>query len=155
MAAELNVTIRLMARPDRAVWAEMRAALWPEDDAGAHAAEIDEIFARDGVWAFVAEAGTDGAVGFAELAIRPYANGCDSRPIPFLEGIWVDPRFRRRGIGGLLIKQTETFLTARGFTELGSDTEIENRASQAAHQYWGFHETERVVYFRKRLTRAC
>lgn len=155
MAAELNVTIREMARSDRAIWAEMRAALWPEDDSAALAAEIDEIFARDGVWGFVAEAGADGAIGFAEVAIRPYANGCDSRPVAFLEGIWVDPRFRRRGVGGRLVEYAETFLTARGFTELGSDTQIENHLSKAAHQHWGFHETERVVYFRKRMTRTC
>jgi aminoglycoside 6'-N-acetyltransferase I len=133
----------------------MRAALWPEDDDRTHVAEIDEMFARDGVWGFVAETGANGAVGFAEVAIRPYANGCDSRPVAFLEGIWVDPQFRRRGIGGRLVEQAETFLAARGFTELGSDTQIENHASQTAHQSWGFHETERVVYFRKRLTRVC
>ncbi len=35
---------------------------------------------------------------------------------------------------------------------MGSDTEIENGASQAAHSAWGFCETERVVYFRKLLS---
>ncbi|HVH79979.1 MAG TPA: GNAT family N-acetyltransferase [Stellaceae bacterium] len=140
-----------MARPDRAVWAEMRAALRPEDDARVHAAEIDEMLARDGVWGFVAEAGADGAVGFAEVAIRPYANGCDSRPVPFLEGIWVRPAFRRRGIGKRLVEHVEAFLLAQGHVEIGSDTQLDNRTSQAAHRGWGFGETERVVYFRKRL----
>ncbi len=131
----------------------MRATLWPEDDLRAHAAEIDELFKGDGVWTFIAETAEGEPLGFAELAIRPYANGCDSRPIPFLEGIWVNPAVRRRGVGARLIAHVETFLTARGFNELGSDTPIENDRSQAAHRRWGFEETERVVYFRKRLTR--
>jgi aminoglycoside 6'-N-acetyltransferase I len=45
----------------------------------------------------------------------------------------------------------EEFVAARGFTEIGSDTDIANRESHAAHRSWGFVETERVVYFRKVL----
>jgi aminoglycoside 6'-N-acetyltransferase I len=94
----------------------------------------------------------DGEIaGFAEVAIRKYANGCDTRPVAFLEGIWVKPELRRRGIGASLIGHAETFLASRGFRELGSDTYIDNRASQDAHRAWGFSETERVVYFRKIL----
>jgi aminoglycoside 6'-N-acetyltransferase I len=88
------------------------------------------------------------------LALRKYANGCDSRPVPFLEGIWVDAAFRRRGIGARLIEHIEAFVAARGFREVGSDTPLDNRASQAAHRAWGFCETERVVYFRKLLSAA-
>jgi len=40
---------------------------------------------------------------------------------------------------------------ARGFAEIGSDADIANSASHAAHRGWGFVETERVVYFRKVL----
>jgi len=135
----MKLTIREMRAPDRAVWADMRAALWPG------------ILGSEHTWGFIAETGDGVAVGFAEIAIRPYANGCDSQPVPFLEGIWVTAELRRRGIGAGLMKRIEAFLTARGFCELGSDTQIDNRASQAAHLGWKFSETERVVYFRKNL----
>jgi aminoglycoside 6'-N-acetyltransferase I len=147
----MNLSVREFGPADRSAWAEMRGALWPESDLPTHAAEIDDMFDSTGVWGFIAE--IDGApVGFAEIAIRPYANGCDSRPVPFLEGIWVKAPFRRQGIGAHLISHIEAFLTARGFHEIGSDTELENLASQRAHSGWGFSETERVVYFRKLLT---
>ena len=42
-------------------------------------------------------------------------------------------------------------LAEKGFREIGSDTPLDNRASQDAHRGWGFAETERVVYFRKGL----
>jgi len=71
----------------------------------------------------------------------------------FLEGIWVRPKFRRQGIGARLIRHIEAFLVSQGFRELGSDTQIDNLESQIAHRAWGFSETERVVYFRKDLTR--
>jgi aminoglycoside 6'-N-acetyltransferase I len=90
-------------------------------------------------------------LGFAEVALRPYANGCDSQPVAFLEGIWVAEPERGRGVGAALIRHIEAFLLARGYRELGSDTPLTNLTSQNAHRRWGFTETERVLYFRKLL----
>ena len=129
----------------------MRASLWPEEGAAAHARSIDALLARDNAWSFIAETADGAALGFAEVAIRPYANGCDSAPVAFLEGIWVTDTARRDGIGRRLVAHIEDFLLARGFRELGSDTPLDNLASQDAHRGWGFAETERVVYFRKTL----
>lgn len=149
----MNIVVRQMRTGDRAVWAQMRAALWPQENGPAHAEEIDRILAAADAWAVIAVAEA-AAAGFAEIAIRSAANGCESAPVAFLEGIWVEPQFRRRGIGARLIAHAEAFVAARGFRELGSDTPIDNTASQAAHLAWGFSETERVVYFRKLLQPA-
>ncbi len=147
----MDFIVRSLHAGDRAVWAEMRAALWPDESALAHAKAIDELLAGADAWGFIAESAAGAAAGFAEVAVRKYANGCDSQPVAFLEGVWVKPQFRRRGVGAKLIAHAETFVAARGFRELGSDTQIDNDASQAAHLAWGFSETERVVYFRKIL----
>jgi aminoglycoside 6'-N-acetyltransferase I len=147
----MTVTVRKMLATDRASWTEMRAALWPEATLAVHARDVDEMLARPDAWGFVAETSDGAPAGFAELAIRPYANGCDSRPVAFLEGIWVKAELRRRGIGARLIAHIGAFLTERGFHQIGSDAPIDNVASQAAHLGWGFCETERVVYFRKSL----
>jgi aminoglycoside 6'-N-acetyltransferase I len=140
-----------MGANDRAIWAEMRIALWPDETLREHAEMADELLGDADVWGLVAEASDGIALGFAEIAVRKYANGCDTRPVAFLEGVWVKPQFRRRGIGTRLIAHAEEFLAKRGFRELGSDTQIDNQASQAAHAAWGFSETERVVCFRKLL----
>jgi aminoglycoside 6'-N-acetyltransferase I len=145
-----DLRVRVMEAPDRLAWAEMRTALWPEPSDEEHAHDIDDVLRSDRAWGFIAEAGGTPA-GFAELAIRDYANGCISRPVPFLEGIFVRREFRRRAIGARLMAYVEAFVAARGFTEIGSDTGITNIASRAAHRGWGFVETERVVYFRKVL----
>jgi aminoglycoside 6'-N-acetyltransferase I len=146
----MDIRVRLMGAGDRAAWAEMRAALWPEESADEHARGIEELLGSSRAWGFIAE--VDGTpAGFTELAIRDYANGCASRPVPFLEGIFVRDEFRRRGVGARLVSHAEEFAAARGFTEIGSDAEIANSASHMAHRSWGFVETERVVYFRKVL----
>jgi aminoglycoside 6'-N-acetyltransferase I len=140
-----------MGANDRAIWAQMRIALWPDATVRGHAEMTDELVGNREVLGLIAEAADGNAIGFAEIAVRKYANGCDTRPVAFLEGVWVKPQFRRRGIGTRLIAHAGAFLAERGFRELGSDTPIDNQASQAAHVAWGFSETERVVYFRKLL----
>jgi aminoglycoside 6'-N-acetyltransferase I len=147
----MNISIRVMGPADRAAWARMRSELWPSEAPEEHAIGVEEILRDDDAWGFIAETADGAPAGFAELAIRKYANGCTSRPVPFLEGIWVRADLRRRGIGAQLIAHVAAFAAARGFAEMGSDSEIENHASHAAHRGWGFSETERVVYFRKDL----
>ena len=90
-------------------------------------------------------------VGFLEAYIRPFANGCDSRPVPYLEGIWVDPDFRRTGVGSSLLSACDDWARKLGYREIGSDVDIGYAISLASHQAWGFEERERVVCFRKRI----
>ncbi len=147
----MDVIIRQMGAADRTVWAGMRASLWPDETPQQHELGIDQLLEDGEAWGFIAETPAGAVAGFAELAIRKYANGCDSRPVAFLEGIWVSEEFRRRGIGAQLVSHIGGFLAARGFHELGSDTPLDNAVSQSAHLGWGFSETERVIYFRKLL----
>ncbi len=78
-------------------------------------------------------------------------NGCETSPVAFLEGLWVEAPYRRRGIARLLIAAGEDWARSLGCHEFASDALIENIPSHAMHIAAGFAETERVVYFRKRL----
>jgi len=138
-----------MTATDRATWIRLRAALWPNEATEVHGKDVEAMLGSETVFGFVVETEDGAAIGFAEITLRPFANGCDSRPVPFLEGIWVEPPFRRQGIGALLVEHVEAFVAGRGFCEIGSDALIENHVSHAAHRRWGFSETERVVHFRK------
>jgi aminoglycoside 6'-N-acetyltransferase I len=60
------------------------AALWPDASAEEHAKDIDAMLADATAWGFVAQTDDGTPVGFVEITIRPFANGCDSRPVPFL-----------------------------------------------------------------------
>jgi len=137
----------------RADWLRLRQALWPEDDADAHLTEITQFCAdpeRYGQFAYLAAAGQ--MLGFIELSVRrDYVNGASSSPVAFLEGIYVLPQARGAGIARSLVQAGEAWALARGCIELASDADLENRASHAMHIALGFDETERVVYFCKRL----
>lgn len=137
------------------VWAALRFELWPETDRAQHEAEILAFIAEAaegrGQVGFLAMQGGE-AVGFAEASIRKdYVNGCETSPVAFLEGIYVQPTCRRRGVGGGLLALVEAWGRANDCTELGSDAALTNGESQAFHRGLGFEETERVVLFRKAI----
>nr|WP_202844531.1 aminoglycoside 6'-N-acetyltransferase [Luteimonas saliphila] len=131
----------------------MRLALWP-DEAGVDSPEemraALQPVADSCVLLAVATGGE--AVGFAEARRRvDYVNGTDSSPVGFLEGWYVVPAWRGRGVGRALVAGVEAWTRAIGCRELASDALLDNAPSHAAHVGCGFEETERVVYFRKRL----
>ncbi len=146
----MTLVITGAAAHDLEDWVAMRCQLWPDLSESQQRSELEDLMARHGYRGWIAR--EDGkAAGFAEACIRPYANGCDSTPVPFLEGVWVEPALRHLGIGARLVGQVEAWAAAQGFSELGSDVDIANLISQAAHQAWGFEERETVVYYRRRL----
>jgi aminoglycoside 6'-N-acetyltransferase I len=145
-----SFVVRPAERRDLANWAQMRAELWPCSSRQEHLAELEEGFKSTSFRGWVALS-DDRCIGFAEAYIRPFANGCDSRPVVFLEGIWVCPDFRRVGVGRALVESVAEWARAQGIYELGSDAELTNTLSQTCHLKWGFEETERVVYYRMKL----
>jgi aminoglycoside 6'-N-acetyltransferase I len=129
----------------------MRHALWPHADLTELTAETAAVLADPNQVVFVAPRADGGLYGFVEAGVRAFANGVDEQPCAFVEGWWVDTDARRQGIGRALIAAVEKWARARGFTELGSDADLDNTLSHQAHQALGFEERERVIYFRKRL----
>jgi len=144
--------IRPIKRDDRDSWLRMRSALWPSS-AEEHANEIDRYFAgeiREPLAALIAF--DEEAIGFIELSIRTYAEGCETDRIAFVEGWYVDPGVRGTGVGAALIRAAEEWARLQGCTELASDTEADNASSTAAHLALGFEETAIVRCFRKSLS---
>ncbi len=142
--------IRSAVKSDLPQWSKMRASLWPSSTEQDHLTELNQFLNRDTFKAWVALDGTN-YVGFAEASIRPFANGCDSQPVVFLEGVWVEESYRNHGIGRELVEAVQVWAQEKGISEIGSDAEISNISSHHCHKKWGFEETERVIYFRKKL----
>jgi aminoglycoside 6'-N-acetyltransferase I len=130
----------------------MRRALWPHLAAADEAQDAKEWRSRPdaAVLVVVRPEGT-GLAGFAEVGERAYADGCDTSPVAYLEGWYVDPDMRRRGLGAALVRAAEEWARERGYRELASDVLLENTTSQQAHMALGFTEVERAVKYCKTL----
>jgi aminoglycoside 6'-N-acetyltransferase I len=148
----VTATVATAVAADAADWAVMRNALWPGlgDRHEEHLADIKRLLADPGDTINVIARIEGDAAGFAEAALRhDYVNGCETSPVAFLEGIYVNTEFRGRGVARELVKAIEAWALARGCTEFASDAAIDNATSHAMHKALGFTETQRVVYFRK------
>lgn len=101
------------------------------------------------VW--VAGAANGELVGFLEASVRNHAEGVGREAVGYLEGWYVKPEFRRRGVGRALVTAAEDWARRRGFTHMGSDTELDNEASLKSHLAMGYREVERGINFIKRF----
>jgi aminoglycoside 6'-N-acetyltransferase I len=149
-----TIAVRHITSEDAATWLAMRRALWPEADDGEHAGEVERFFrgeAREPAAVLLAEDGDGGAVGFAELSVRPYAEGCRSDRVAYLEGWWVAPGARRQGVGRALVEAACAWGRGEGCPELASDAEADNQLSAAAHSALGFEEVGLIRCFRRDL----
>src|SRR5262252_3572029 len=108
---ESLMPVRLMRPHEVREVTEMMRALWP--DAGDYDFGDETVF----VW----ERADGQLAGFASFSLRPWAEGCSSMPIPYVEGWWVAPDLRRSGVGRALFGAIEQWCLDNGYTELGSD----------------------------------
>jgi hypothetical protein len=85
--------IRAASVKDQEQLIAMRGKLWPE-------ATLEELqSATMPGEVFVAE-DEGGLIGFVEVSLRSHADGCETHPVGFLEGWYVEEGVRRRVWGG-------------------------------------------------------
>ena len=100
---------------------------------------------------FVCESSEKRLIGFLEASLRDQAEGCETSPVGYIEGWYVDPEARRQGAGSALIASAERWAISKGCREIASDCLIDNDVSLTAHLSLGYEEVERVILFRKSL----
>lgn len=134
-------------------WLELRKALWPDTARERHRFAMQvQVDDPERYAAFIAYAASGAALGFAEVSLRlDHVNGTTSCPVAFLEGIYVSDRERRHGLGRQLLDAVLAWSALRGCRELASDALLANTVGQRVHRALGFEETERVVYFKRRV----
>lgn len=130
----------------------MRKLLWDQSTDGEHREEMVDIYEHtETQLVLVAESPEGETVGFLEASIRPFVEDCQTDHVGYLEGWYVEPLYRRHGIGKELVRAAENWARGRGATEMASDSEVGNELSLKAHLNLGYEETSRLVHLRKDL----
>jgi aminoglycoside 6'-N-acetyltransferase I len=145
--------IRPIEAADFDEWLRLRLALWPDHTADEHRAEMQQIAGESLSPVFVADRGNGRLSGFLEAGLRKYADGCDTSPVGYIEGWYVDVDVRQQGLGRALMQAAEQWAITHGCTEIASDCLIDNEVSYRAHLAIGYLETERLIHFKKDLRR--
>jgi aminoglycoside 6'-N-acetyltransferase I len=136
---------------DSKIVAELARILWPGHEISDLEKEmINYIDSENGaVFIYFNESI---AVGFAQCSLRnDYVEGTKSSPVGYLEGIYVDVKYGKRGIGKKLLTQCEEWAKSKGCREFASDCELNNAESLKFHLQIGFEEANRIICFKKNL----
>jgi len=133
-------------------WLQLRILLWPDDE-DAHLLEMRQLLEQPHTLQVLSYNDQQQAIAMLEASIRyEYVNGTQTSPVAFLEGIYVLPEYRRSGVATTLVQQVEDWAKQFSCSEFASDAAIDNTISHAMHRALGFQETERVVYFKKKIS---
>lgn len=147
------IKIRHVTKKDAKPWLKLRQELWP----GASSLVLDEDIGRflsgesqEPLAVLVAQISRQ-IIGFIELSIRAYAEGCDTDRIAYVEGWYVKSDLRKQGVGRQLMSAAESWAKSQGCSELGSDAGFQNDISSHVHIAMGFDEVGIIRCFRKAL----
>lgn len=91
-------------------------------------------------------------IGFAQCGLRhDYVEGIESSPVGYLEGIFIQEDYRRKGYAKNLLVEFEKWAKQKGCSEFASDCELDNAVSLAFHINMGFTEVNRIICFTKQI----
>lgn len=125
--------------------------LWPDHTKEDMCADLKTILSKDEE-AFFLLFVEGKVIGFAQVSLRrDYVEGTETSPVGYLEGIYVKPNHRRRGLARSLVTACEVWLRRKGCDEFASDCEITNEESLLFHLHVGFLEANRIICFTKKI----
>ncbi len=146
------VRVRRLRQDEFKQWLRMRQALWPQSDVSELRHELEVMWARrEHEPVFVAERADGSLGGMIEVSLHEQAEGCTTSPVGYIEGWYVDPDLRRKGVGRRLVAAAEAWAREAGCREMASDTEPDYPISPLAHKHLGYQEAARPLHYRKAL----
>ena len=153
MNAGRDLRIEELSEQNLAGATSLVVKLWPECTYAEEREHGSQIINAANQNCFVARAG-EAFVGFIQLSLRTdYVEGTATSPALYVEGLYVEPEWRQRGVARLLVRKAGEWGLQMGCSEMASDAELNNTSSIEFHKAMGFREVNRVVCFVRPLVK--
>ena len=124
-------------------WAAMSAAVYGTVTPEEMLEELGESLPHEFVYIKSGE-----PVAMLSLSLRrDYVEGTRRSPVGYIEGIYVEPEYRKTGIARELIGFAKEWSREMGCEEIASDCYLDNSTSRAFHKAVGFSEAGVNVHF--------
>ena len=131
--------------------AKLADQMWTEATIQDLIEEFSDLIKKEDVQIFL-KYDQDRPVGFAQCGLRyDYVEGTETSPVGYLEGIFIEEEYRRKGYAKELLSECEKWAKEKGCKEFASDCEIDNDSSVGFHMALGFAEANRIICFTKAL----
>lgn len=125
--------------------------MWNESSIQDLENEFKNVLVSDDNAVYIAEQNGN-PIGFAHCSLRnDYVEGTESSPVGYLEGVFVEDEYRRKGFAKELVCECEEWARQKGCIEFASDCELDNKDSICFHKNIGFTEANRIVCYVKEL----
>lgn len=118
-----EILVREVALSDAPVWTALRGELWP-DGVSEHGAEIAAFFRGtlpEPSAVLLSETIEGKIVGFAELSFRGDVPGLEGKRVGYVEGLYVIPEFRNKGVATKLLRASRSWATRQKCEAFASD----------------------------------
>jgi aminoglycoside 6'-N-acetyltransferase I len=149
MSKMTGITIEEISPGNVSGITELIIKLWPECDYKEEYENGLKIMKSADQQIFVAKE-KKSCIGFIQLSLKTdYVEGTTSSPVVYIEGLYVEPQCRRKGIARRLILKAEKWGLRKNCVEIASDSELTNTDSIEFHNSIGFQEVNRIVCFKK------
>ena len=143
--------IKKAKKADSTILAELALQMWQDHSLSGLREEFEALTEEEDSACFIQYA-DESPVGFAQCQLRrDYVEGTDTSPVGYLEGIFVLPQYRNRGVAAELLSCCEAWAKGKNCTEFASDCELENVESLKFHLAMGFEEANRIICFKKKI----
>ena len=147
----MKMSIRVATLEDARLVAELAIQMWESHTIEELTQEFYEYISKENGTIFLAMVGGY-AVGFAQCGLRrDYVEGTDSSQVGYLEGIFIEEEYRKRGLARELLEACQKRAKEQGCAEFASDCELDNEASLKFHMKMEFVEANRIICFTKKL----
>ena len=145
----MKETIRKAQKNDAEILAELAVKMWSSHAVSELKEDFEEIVQNEKSVCFIKYI-DDKTVGFAQCQLRTdYVEGTHSSPVGYLEGIFVEDKYRNKGYAKELLQECEKWAKEKGCTEFASDCELDNDDSFRFHRAMEFEEANRIICFKK------
>lgn len=123
-------------------------ALWPDCSPEEESINYRNVIGSKEAQCFLVRDG-DQYVAFLHVGIRhDYVEGSAGSPVAYIEGVYVFPEYRQRGVGKLLFRSAEDWAQQKGLRQIASDTEADNSRSIQLHRSAGYQESHIVCFIK-------
>ena len=136
--------IRTAEDSDFAEWLRLRELLYPEYDSKELMREIKAIYFDRNVageldyFVCVVEKADTGLCGFCEISLRETDPNCESGPVGYIESLYVDTKFRMRGLATVMLNEGEKWVKSNVCCDFWVDTEDKYEAALHCYESFGF-----------------